>query len=259
MKKFNFIICILTIVFVLLSGTAVFAAEGKIAAPQKINLKVAAYDKINVSWSRVKKADGYTIYCSENSTKNFKLIKTIKGANTTKYTHKVKKSNTKYYYKIKSYYQNGKKRVYSKFSSTKSIAALPLDKVEQLEVSVVKQYSDSVQLSLKWNKVKNAKGYNIYEQKNDGSFVKVLTTSKTMYEKKVKSNAIYKYYICPYASINGKKEEGEPSESKEIAIPKLKDDYNNEIKDINALVNLVKPVAQDKAKENMAKNSGGVG
>lgn len=99
------------------------ASAAKIKKPSKVTIKsVNAITKsaVKASWKKVKKAKGYQIKIAKN--KKFKGTRTINiKRNTSKYTIRKLKSGTKYFVKVRAYTKVGKKKVYGKWSKTKSI------------------------------------------------------------------------------------------------------------------------------------------
>lgn len=81
-------------------------------------LKLTSMKKaIKLSWTKVKKAEGYQIQISLY--KNYKKAKTIYVKKTKKsYTLKKRKKNKKYYIRIRAYRGNGKKKVYGKWRTS---------------------------------------------------------------------------------------------------------------------------------------------
>ena len=76
----------------------------------------------------------------------------------------------------------------------KTIAKLTLSKVDGLKAKKVK-VAKSSEITLAWNAVTGAKGYEIYQQ-NGSSWKKIKTTSGTSYAvKKLKSNKTYKFKV----------------------------------------------------------------
>ncbi len=76
----------------------------------------------------------------------------------------------------------------------KTIAKLTLGKVDGLKAKKVK-VAKSSEITLAWNAVTGAKGYEIYQQ-NGSSWKKIKTTSGTSYTvKKLKSNKTYKFKV----------------------------------------------------------------
>lgn len=78
-------------------------------------------NKAKLSWNKVSGATGYQIYRSTKKKSGYKKIKTIKKVSTTSFINKKLKSKRTYYYKIRAYKTINGKKVYSSYSSIKTI------------------------------------------------------------------------------------------------------------------------------------------
>ncbi len=76
---------------------------------------------VKIKWKKVKGADGYQIYRSTKKKKGYKCVKTIKKGSTTSWKDTTVKGGKTYYYKMRAYKKNGKKKVYTKYSKVKKI------------------------------------------------------------------------------------------------------------------------------------------
>ena len=77
--------------------------------------------KATIKWKNVSGASGYQIYMATSKKGKYSRIKTITKGSTTSYTKSKLKKNKKYYFKIRTYRTVDGKKVYSSFSSVKSI------------------------------------------------------------------------------------------------------------------------------------------
>ena len=77
--------------------------------------------KVTIKWKKVSGASGYQIYMATSKNGNYSKIKTITKGSTTSYTKSKLKKNKKYYFKIRTYRTVDGKKVYSSYSSIKSI------------------------------------------------------------------------------------------------------------------------------------------
>ncbi|MGN0522273.1 MAG: fibronectin type III domain-containing protein [Eubacterium sp.] len=75
---------------------------GKAAMPTGLKVKSTTKNSVTLKWSKVKDADGYYIYRSENPNDGYEIYGEVKGNKVT-YKDTGLKSNKKYYYKIISY------------------------------------------------------------------------------------------------------------------------------------------------------------
>lgn len=96
-------------------------ARTSIAKPT-VKLK-AKKKKITVSWKRIGGVDGYEIFRSTKKSSGYKKIKTANKAVITSYTNKKLIKKQKYYYKIRAYKKVNGRKVYSSYSSPKSVKA----------------------------------------------------------------------------------------------------------------------------------------
>lgn len=85
-----------------------------------ITLK-AGKKKATISWKKVAGASGYKIYRSTKKGSGYKCVKTVTKASTSKYVNKKLKGGKRYYYKIRAYRTVNGKKVYSSYSTVKSV------------------------------------------------------------------------------------------------------------------------------------------
>lgn len=92
-------------------------------APAKVKATVKKSGKkknVTVSFGKVKNASGYEIYRATKKKGKYKKVATLKKYKTVKKVFKGVKKGT-YYYKVKVYKLNGKKKAYTSFSAVKSV------------------------------------------------------------------------------------------------------------------------------------------
>lgn len=90
----------------------------KVAGVKTVNVSGKA---VKVTWKKVSGASGYKLYRSTKKNGSYKLVKTVKGYKTVKYTNKKLKKGKTYFYKVRAYKTVGKKKVYGSYSSYKSV------------------------------------------------------------------------------------------------------------------------------------------
>lgn len=105
--------------FVYGNESVTYAGKLKLAKPS-VSLK-AGKKKATIRWKKVYGADGYVIYRSKKKSSGFKTVKTIRSGKTVSYTNKHLKAKRKYYYKVKAYVNISGKRVYSSYSTVRSV------------------------------------------------------------------------------------------------------------------------------------------
>jgi outer membrane biosynthesis protein TonB len=74
-----------------------------------------------VTWGRVTGVKGYVVYRAASKKGTYKKVAAVSGAKKTSYQVKKLKSKKKYFFKVKSYTLNGKTKVYSGWSNSKSV------------------------------------------------------------------------------------------------------------------------------------------
>ena len=92
-------------------------AKTQIITPTKVRARSIESKKLKVTWTKVKKADGYQIYEYKKGNKKFKKVADMDGKTSSWKSGNTKKVHT---YKVRAYKKSGKKKVYSKFSYTVS-------------------------------------------------------------------------------------------------------------------------------------------
>ena len=121
-----------------------------------------------ISWPFVEGAVSYKVYRSTSSGKNYKQIGTTAESS---YTDESAAAGKTYYYKVIAVSESGES-AYSSYKKSVSRCAIPVLSV---------QAGSSGKPVLSWNKITNAKKYEIYRSVNGGSFKKLTTTTKTSY------------------------------------------------------------------------------
>ncbi len=133
MKKLLSII-LSAVIAVSASSLIVSAKSVKVGTPKLKSVSPTDSKVLKISWSKVSGAKGYVLYRKDSGSK----FKTIAAVKNTSYTNKKLKSNVKYYYKVKAYKTNKSKKVYGKFSNTKSKTAIVLYSAEDMYKKSVK-------------------------------------------------------------------------------------------------------------------------
>ncbi len=153
-------------------------------------------DSIKLSWKKVTGATGYRVYLYNKEEGKFEKIKTLKG---TEYTHKKLKSGTTYKFAVKAYSKNEyDETIWANSYSTITTATKP-------DTLKVKATAGSKKVSLSWNKVRGASGYQVYIQAPGADFERIKTTGNTNYNVTgLKSGATYKFRVRAYKEVDGK-------------------------------------------------------
>ncbi len=166
-------------------------------------ISVSGYGKayITLKMPTLNLANGFYIYKYNPSTKKY-----VKIGSTTGSTYKDSnlKRGTNYTYKIRAYGSYNSKTIYSKYSSALAASTCPYEVISLSKTAVTNST-----VSLKWNKVANCQGYNIYQYNNYSKSYKYIKTvaGNTSLSYKVSglnSGATYKYIVRTYRKAGSK-------------------------------------------------------
>ena len=102
------------------SWSSVLNSGTKTSAP-KISRITTGRKKANLRWNKVSGANGYEIYMATTKKGKYKKVKTVTKGNAIKYTKSKLKKNKRYYFKVRTYKKVNGKKIYSSYSSIKSI------------------------------------------------------------------------------------------------------------------------------------------
>ena len=124
-----------------------------------------------ITWNASKKAEGYEIYQWIGTTDSYKLIGTT---TPTKFTNSKKSSGTMYRYKVRAFNNVDGQRIEGAYSSEFTTCTLPAN------VSFSLCSTDVDSITLNWNKVSKATGYQV-EMYTNGTWKTLSTLSGTSY------------------------------------------------------------------------------
>ncbi|MCC3867327.1 GH25 family lysozyme [Terrisporobacter mayombei] len=180
----------------------VFSESTRINKVTNLKLDTRNATSLEISWDRVKDADGYKIYKLDTNTNTYKIIDTINSNSITSYKHSSIISATNYYYKVKAFkYLNGSNR-YSDYSSTLKAATRPL------QPSVTLSSTKSNYIKANWTKIsKRTTGYQIYmSTSKNGTFSSIGTTENTSFTKgNLTKGKTYYFKVRAYRTVDGEK------------------------------------------------------
>lgn len=182
--------------------SAVKKASTKVSAPQISSLSVSSCRKITVKWEKQKSVTGYWIYRKTGTSGSYKLIKKLKGANTTSYTDSSISPNGSYSYKIRAY-KTVRKKDYSSSYSNEILAKTTLEKPSIRAVSA----PSPTKAKLSWKKTDGAKGYQIYRANSSkGKYTKIGTITRnnvvSYTDTGLTPNKTYYYKVRAYTTVN---------------------------------------------------------
>lgn len=179
-----------------------FAESTKVKTVSNLSLKTRNATSLELSWDKVKNADGYRIYRLDTNTNTYKLVTTINNNATTSYKHSNLVSATNYYYKVKAFkYLNGSNS-YSDYSSTLKATTRPL----QPSVTLSSTKSKSIKAS--WTKIsKRTTGYEVrMSTSKNGTYNSIGTTKNTSFTKgSLAKGKRYYFKVRAYRIVDGQK------------------------------------------------------
>ena len=174
-------------------------------AKRVTNVKVVkkTYNSVKLTWNKVSGTKYYQVYRATSKNGKYKLIKTTKN---NYFTNSKLTTGKYYYYKIRGYKKvNGKKR-YTKYS-------YKFKTYPRLTKPTVKTSGSTTGVTVSWNKIAGADGYEIYRAAPGGNYTKVKTiTASTvkLYGAKCtdtsgEAGKTYSYKVRAYRKVNGNK------------------------------------------------------
>ncbi len=158
-----------------------------LAAPTLKSVK-NSYSGPKLTWGKVSGASKYYIYRRTKSTEWKYLASTI----STSYVDKTAKSDTKYYYVVKSV--KGSLSSYHSATYFNTVCKT----VDYLAAPVVKVANNkTTSITVSWSKVSGAQKYYVYRKAGSAtSWTRVKTTTSTSFtDKNVKNGTTYKYMV----------------------------------------------------------------
>ena len=215
-KTKSLILMVLIIALLVLFGT-----NSSAAGTFKIDKISAIVNDTNakIEWTDVDGATGYEVYV-ELPAIGYQYIGTVKSNGVQIIGFE---QGTTYGVKVRAYKENGSNKTYSDFSQEVKFKYGEDEKVTSIlgTIDKIEAISYGTTGALKWDKVDNADGYQIYASVGNGSFVDMGTTTST--EIKVigmDKNRVYTIKIRPFMESSEGRIYGSFSE---LAILKFED------------------------------------
>lgn len=190
MKKTNKLLSLLLVVVLTLSSFTLMSSAA-LAKVSGLNVYNIDDDEINLKWNAVNGADGYQVYLYNDTAKKWvKLGSTAK----TYFEADDLLSAKEYKFRVRAYDKTTGGTVYSPYVTI--TAATEPDEVEGLKASAKTKTS----VTLKWNPVKRAKGYQVYiYSASKGKYVrKTAVTGTTAKITGRKEGTSYKFKVRAY-------------------------------------------------------------
>ena len=210
-RVFNSIIALILCFCMLSTGVVTASAADEVtapAAPTGLTVSAIADNGATLTWNAVSDVKGYVVYRSTSSDGGWEdLGKTTK----TTYTDSKATAGVAYYYAVRAYklqkgwlnvdkIDNDKNRVYSDYVVTERIITDP-SQVKGLMTT----YVGATSITLAWNSISGAKGYQVYMLDNaTNQYKKIATTSKKTYTvRNLTDRTTYKFKVRAYHKVNG--------------------------------------------------------
>lgn len=166
------------------SQTAIVAEAASVGKVTGLKSKTLSNSEIQLKWSKVKGASGYTVYMRKNG--KYNKLGDCKG---TSYTVKKLPNATRENFKVRAYKTVKGKKVYGEYSANWNTATNPQACKGLKKISA---NSDSIKLS--WTKI-GCTNYRVFQLKN-GEWKEVGKTAGTSYTvKNLKAESEYKFKI----------------------------------------------------------------
>lgn len=175
--------------------TFTYGSRLSLGSPKQLTA-VQTLKTVSLSWSKVKKADGYRIKQYDNKTDSW-----VKLADTQSRSFTVKElsSGKKYDFRVYAYIKEGGKKAISKTYKEIGTATKPKN------ISDITSKQTVSSITLMWNKVKGATGYNIYQNDN-GTWKKLASTDSLTYKiTNLKAGKSYRFSVRPYIKTSSGK------------------------------------------------------
>ncbi|MDF2946651.1 MAG: in like serine protease [Bacillales bacterium] len=178
--------------------------NANLSTPTGLRISSSSKDSLTLNWNKVSGATGYEVYSSTSQSGPFVLNTTT--SNTTNVNIYGVNINTTYYFKIRTFLNDGTNKYYSNYSpvvSGKPSLAAP--------TNVTTALSAYNAIKISWNKVVGASGYEIYRNtKSTGTFTLVgsTTTVNSFNNTNLATNTDYYYKIRAYTYVNSVKDYG---------------------------------------------------
>ena len=183
------------------------------------SVKANSSTSLSLSWKKVNSASGYHILRSTSKTTGYAKVATVSGETTLSYKDTNLEPGKIYYYKVRAYRDNKYKTGMGTNSSVQKAWTLSVPEITG------GTSTDGNKVTLKWNKVLRASGYDIYRSTSKvGGYKKIKNISSgstVKYEDTgVAAGTIYYYKIKAITKIVGGKT-GASNISNTVEVPVL--------------------------------------
>ena len=157
---------------------------------------------LTLAWKKVSGASGYRIYRYNEATEAYEIVKTLTSGSTVSYKVTGLAVAKEYQFKVRAY------RKVDGVTTWGSSSAAYKDSTKPGQTKSLKASSKSSAVTLKWNKVTRASGYQIYRYNSKTKKYEKLATVKgnatfSYKNTKLKKGTTVKYKVRAYKTYNG--------------------------------------------------------
>ena len=207
MKKSLMRVLVLSLLLMLLGGTAVFGAGVTVGRVNSLLAAATGCTKIELNWKSVSGADGYRLERYQADSKEWNVVADTKNVTAT---DTGLQPGTKYTYRVKAYRKNGKTNVFGSASEKVAVVTPP----EQPSMPKAAPSSNASLVELQWEPTPGATGYFVMQKDvtSGKSYVRIAKTKET--HLKVPFEAApgtVRFKIKAYAKHDGITAKGEES------------------------------------------------
>ena len=176
---------------------------------------------VKLTWNKATKATGYVIYRATSAKGTYKKIKTIANKNTCTFTDTKLTFGKYYYYRVRPYTVKNGKTTYGSYGTTLKIRpTVGIAAQKKVKLSAYNK------VTVSWNKVAKADGYQIYQASSEnGTYkkVKTVTGGNTLSTtvSKLENGETYYFKVRAYRKSKGNTYYGDYSKVKSCLMDKL--------------------------------------
>ena len=178
----------------------------KLATPQNVKISIASPTGQTISWDKVAAADGYYLYKSTSKTSGFTIANNLVGASNTKVTKTGLETGKVYYYYVVAY-----KKVSGASYTSYSVPTATVSKKVVPPAPKVTLSTGSKYVTVKFSKIANVTGYEIYRATSSGGKYVLVNSQKqagatvTFKNTGLKKGKKYFYKARSYKTVGSKK------------------------------------------------------
>ncbi len=179
--------------------SAVVSCVPKPAVPGNVKATVVSLTKVRVAWSAVTGATGYEVYRSTSPDGTFSKLGSV---TTTSRDCPGLTTGTTYYFKVRAYKEVNGTKVYSNYSAVVSCVPKPT-----APTNVKAVVASATKVTVSWNAVTGATGYEVYRATSaGGTYSKLGTVTTTSRDcPGLTTGTTYYFKVRAYVEINGTK------------------------------------------------------